>query len=191
MNGVFHRPLPAVHTSCYDILPSSHSTHPPSGPLGCGPATLHGAQYGRHHAIFVFIQSMLLTVSGIPTGNIFMYRSVGPIKCPALRLQTSSKWSLTPCARSWPAARNWACADHANSRSDCVQRVPKLRPAQRINPRPPFWARLGTCKPNAVHVSKLRKYPHNRVWSAMGLWYVKDWTLYKQPARRWRWGCQP
>jgi hypothetical protein len=41
--------------------------------------------------------------------------------------------------------------------------------------------------------SRQRKssYPRNRPWRPIGLWDVKDPTLSRQSAHRWRLGCQP
>jgi hypothetical protein len=33
--------------------------------------------------------------------------------------------------------------------------------------------------------------PCNRQWRPIGLWDVKDLTMSRQSAHRWRWGCQP
>jgi hypothetical protein len=34
-------------------------------------------------------------------------------------------------------------------------------------------------------------YPHNRSWRHIGLWDVKDPTLFRQSVYRWRQGCKP
>jgi hypothetical protein len=36
-----------------------------------------------------------------------------------------------------------------------------------------------------------KKYSRNRPWRPIGLWDVKDPTLFRQSAHRWRQGCQP
>jgi hypothetical protein len=41
--------------------------------------TLHEAQYGQYHAIFVFLQSISLIACGIPHENIFIYIEVSTI----------------------------------------------------------------------------------------------------------------
>jgi hypothetical protein len=37
---------------------------------------------------------------------------------------------------------------------------------------------------------KSKSYLRNRPWRPIGLWDVKDPTLSRQSAHRWRWGCQ-
>jgi hypothetical protein len=50
---------------------------------------------------------------------------------------------------------------------------------------------------NLTFVSQLitrhffKSYPCNRPWRPIGLWDVEVPTFSRQPAHRWRWGCQP
>jgi hypothetical protein len=58
-----------------------------------------------------------------------------------------------------------------------------------------YWRNLKMCRIMLQLIVLLwygvKSYPHNRLWRSIGLWDVKDPTLYRQSAHKWWQGCQP